>query len=122
MPWFFKMAHLGPLVGTRTWGGLVGIWGYPVLMDGGRVTAPREAIESLNRHFPVEDRGVSPTVRVWENPALVRKGIDPQLVKAVHLALNLLREHPLPHYHRERYRNYHLTVPNLIKRPVPKKK
>jgi tricorn protease len=112
LPWFFKMAHLGPLVGTRTWGGLVGIWGYPELMDGGHVTAPREAIEGLHGHFPVEDHGISPTVRVWENPALVRKGIDPQLVEAVHLALQYLKRHPLPHYHREKYRNYHLVIPH----------
>jgi tricorn protease len=113
LPWFFKMAHLGPLVGTRTWGGLVGIWGYPELMDGGRVTAPREAIEGLNGHFPVEDHGIAPTIRVWENPALVRKGIDPQLVEAVQLALRMLKEHPLQPYHRAPYRNYHLQVPEL---------
>jgi tricorn protease len=113
LPWFFKMAHLGPLVGTRTWGGLVGIWGYPPLMDGGSVTAPREAIEGLNGHFPVEDHGIAPTVRIWNNPALVRKGIDPQLVEAVHLALRMLREHPIPRYHREPYRNYHLQIPHV---------
>ena len=112
LPWFFKLAGLGPLVGTRTWGGLVGIWGYPELMDGGRVTAPREAIEGLHGHFPVEDHGISPTVRVPENPALVRKGIDSQLVEAVHLALRLLKEHPVPHDHREPYRNYHLVIPH----------
>jgi tricorn protease len=82
-------------------------------MDGGRVTAPREAIEGLNGHFPVEDHGIAPTVKIWNNPALVRKGIDPQLVEAVHLALRMLREHPIPRYHREPYRNYHLQIPHV---------
>ncbi|MHB1544541.1 MAG: S41 family peptidase [Gammaproteobacteria bacterium] len=112
LPWYFKMDHLGPLVGARTWGGLVGIGGYPVLMDGGRVTAPRWAVEGLHGHFPVEDHGITPTVPVFENPELMRKGQDPELDQAVAVALRLLKEHPLPHYHRAPYRNYHLHLPH----------
>ncbi len=112
LPWYFKMDHLGPLVGARTWGGLVGIGGYPVLMDGGRVTAPRWAVEGLNGHFPVEDHGIRPTVPVFQNPELMRKGGDPELDRAVAVALRLLKAHPAPHYHRAPYRNYHLHLPH----------
>lgn len=112
LPWYFKMDHLGPLVGSRTWGGLVGIGGYPTLMDGGHVTAPRWAVEGLNGHFPVEDHGITPTIPVFENPEAVRRGEDPQLDRAVAVALKLLKEHPLPHYHRAPYRNYHLKLPH----------
>ena len=112
LPWYFKMDHLGPLVGHRTWGGLVGIGGYPVLMDGGHVTAPRWAVEGLNGHFPVEDHGISPTVPVFQNPELMRKGLDPELDRAVAVALQLLREHPVPEVHRAPYRNYHLHLPH----------
>jgi tricorn protease len=48
LPWYFRDAKLGPLVGTRTWGGLVGIYDYPQLMDGGAVTAPRVAFYNRN--------------------------------------------------------------------------
>ncbi len=116
LPWYFKMEHLGPLVGTRTWGGLVGIGGYPELMDDGHVTAPRWAVEGLHGHFPVENHGIQPTVTVWQNPAKVRLGEDPQLDRAIAIALRLIREHPLPHPRRAPYRNYHLHLPRI---PAP---
>ncbi|MGH8318716.1 MAG: S41 family peptidase [Steroidobacteraceae bacterium] len=113
LPWLFKMDHVGTLVGERTWGGLVGIYGYPSLMDGGSITAPRIAVEGLDDTFPVENHGVSPNVAVWQNPELMRQGHDPQLERAVAVALEQLAAHPLPHYPRPPWRNYHPQLPPL---------
>jgi tricorn protease len=111
MPWLFKKAGLGPLVGVRTWGGLVGIGGYPRLMDGGDVMAPRIAIGGLNGHWEVEGHGVSPNIEVQQDPKLVREGHDPQLEAAVETAMRLLREHPLLHYQPPPYPNHHPVLP-----------
>lgn len=113
LPWYFKMDKIGPLVGEKTWGGLVGIGGYPSLMDGGMVTAPRIAVEGLNGTFPVENHGIEPDITVWQNPELVREGHDPQLEAAVNIALKDLKEHPLPKYEVPPYRNYHPHLPPL---------
>jgi tricorn protease len=118
LPWYFKMDHVGTLVGERTWGGLVGIGGYPQLMDGGSITAPRIAVEGLNGTFPVENHGVSPDVTVWQNPELVREGHDPQLERAVEIAMAELKEHPLPQYPRPPWRNYHPKLPPLPASPT----
>ena len=118
LPWFFKMDHVGTLVGERTWGGLVGIGGYPQLMDGGSITAPRIAVEGLDGTFPVENHGVSPDVTVWEDPGLVRQGHDPQLERAVAIALQQLEAHPLPQYQRPPWRNYHPKLPPLPQSPT----
>ena len=122
LPWYFKMDHVGTLVGERTWGGLVGIGGYPKLMDGGGITAPRVAVEGLNGHFPVENHGIAPDVTVWQNPKLVREGQDPQLERAVQIALQQLKAHPLPHYTHAPWRNYHPQLPPLpqpVASPAP---
>jgi len=111
MPWYFRKAGIGPLIGHRTWGGLVGIGGYPPLIDGGRVTAPRWAIYGLNGHWEVENHGIAPDIPVWQDPALVRKGHDPQLEKAVQVLLEKLKQHPLPHFPRPPYPNYHPALP-----------
>jgi tricorn protease len=113
LPWYFKMDHVGTLVGERTWGGLVGIYGYPPLMDGGLITSPRIAVEGLDGTFPVENHGVSPDVTVWQDPKLVRQGHDPQLERAVEIAVQQLDEHPLPHYERPPSLNYHPQLPPL---------
>ncbi|HVA27777.1 MAG TPA: PDZ domain-containing protein [Candidatus Baltobacteraceae bacterium] len=111
MPWLFKKAGLGPLVGVRTWGGLVGIGGYPPLMDGGGVMAPRVAIGGLHGHWEVEGHGITPNIEVQQDPKLVREGHDPQLEAAVATALRMLREHPLPHYAPPPYPNHHPVLP-----------
>ena len=111
MPWYFRKAGIGPLVGTRTWGGLVGIGGYPQLIDGGSVTAPRWAIYGLKGQWEVENHGISPDVEVELDPKLVREGHDPQLERAVQVVLDLLKEHPLPTYPKPPYPNYHDTLP-----------
>jgi len=107
MPWYFRKAGLGPLVGKNTWGGLVGIYGYPDLMDGGGVTAPRAALYGLNGEWEVENHGIAPDYDVELDPEIVRQGHDPQLEKAVEVVMQLLQEHPLPQYKRPAYPNYH---------------
>jgi len=79
LPWLFKRAGLGPVVGTRTWGGLVGIGGYPTLVDGGRITAPRFAIYGIHGEWEVENHGVAPDVELDQDPEAQRQGHDPQL-------------------------------------------
>jgi tricorn protease len=95
LPWLFKRAKLGPLVGKRTWGGLVGIGDYPRLIDGGGVTAPRGGLYSAEGKWEIENLGVAPDVEVEQDPELVRQGHDPQLEKAVQLALEALGKSPV---------------------------
>jgi len=107
MPWYFHRAGVGQLVGKKTWGGLVGIYGYPDLIDGGYVTAPRVAIYGLNGEWEVENHGIEPDVDVDLDPAAVRQGHDPQLEKAVAVVMQQLKEHPLQEYRKPAYPNYH---------------
>jgi tricorn protease len=108
LPWLFKQARLGPLVGKRTWGGLVGIGEIPVLMDGGEVTSPSVAFFSPKGQWEVENHGVDPDYEVEQDPKLVSEGHDPQLEKAVSLALEELKAHPpQPQPARPAYPNYH---------------
>lgn len=113
LPWYFRQAHLGPLVGVRTWGGLVGIGGYPDLMDGGRVTAPRWAIGELHGHWVVENHGIPPDVEVWQDPKLAREGHDLQLERAVAVAMQMLEKSPPPQYSPPPYPNHHPHLPPL---------
>jgi len=109
LPWMFKQDGVGPLVGTRTWGGLVGIYNYPPLMDGGRVTSPRVAIYGLHGQWEVENHGVAPDIEVENDPASVAAGHDPQLEKAVQVTMEALKkgtvvppDHPpYPNYHQQ---------------------
>jgi tricorn protease len=94
LPWMFRKEKLGPLVGKRTWGGLVGILGFPILMDGGRVTAPNLAIWVEDGGWVVENDGVAPDVEVEQWPAAVNAGKDPQLEKAIALVLEQLDKNP----------------------------
>ena len=112
LPWLFKRAKIGPLVGTRTWGGLVGIGGYPSLVDGGSVTAPRWGLYSAEGKWEVENKGVAPDVEVEQDPALVRQGHDPQLEKAVQLALDLLKTNPPPTFKRPPFPDYGPRLPH----------
>ena len=115
MPWYFRKAGVGPLVGERTWGGLVGIGGYPQLIDGGSITAPRWAIYGLQGQWEVENHGISPDVEVELDPKLVREGHDPQLERAVEVVLDLLKKNPLPSYPTPPYPNYHDTLPAPVR-------
>jgi tricorn protease len=107
MPWYFRKAGLGTLVGVKTWGGLVGIGGYPTLIDGGSVTAPRYAIYGLSGDWEVEGHGIAPDVEVEELPKDVAAGHDLQLEKAVAIVLEQLKEHPVPVPVVPPYPNYH---------------
>lgn len=111
LPWYFRKEHLGTLVGVRTWGGLVGIGGYPPLIDGGSVTAPRVAIGGLHGQWEVENHGIAPDIEVFQDPKLVREGHDPQLEAGVKRALELLREHPLPTYTHPPYPDHKPVLP-----------
>jgi len=91
MPFFFRERGVGPLIGKRTWGGLVGIGGTPRLMDGGSVTAPNFAIFSKEGKWIIENEGVSPDYTVEMTPQLVVNGSDPQLEKAVEVVLEKLK-------------------------------
>lgn len=96
IPWFFHHVGLGPLIGERTWGGEVGITGYPPLIDGGGVTAPSLAFFTTDGHWAIENEGVAPDIEVEMDPKVWREGHDPQLEKAVQIVLQELNEHPLP--------------------------
>jgi tricorn protease len=111
LPWYFRDAKIGPLVGTRTWGGLVGIYDYPTLMDGGSVTAPRVAFYNRNGDWDVENHGVAPDYDVEITPKDWASGHDPQLEKAVALVLDSLKKNPLPLAKRPSFPDYHHGQP-----------
>lgn len=96
IPWYFHHVGLGSLIGERTWGGEVGITGYPPLIDGGSVTAPSLAFFTTDGHWAIENEGVPPDIEVEMDPKAWREGHDPQLEKAVETELQELREHPMP--------------------------
>ncbi|MEJ2679792.1 MAG: S41 family peptidase, partial [Gemmatimonadota bacterium] len=93
-PWLFMHAGLGPLIGKRTWGGLIGISGVPPLVDGGAVTVPTFGIYSTDGKWVVENKGVSPDIEVEEDPSKLAQGIDPQLEAAITESLKQLQQHP----------------------------
>jgi tricorn protease len=94
LPWSFKKLGLGPLIGRRTWGGLVGILGYPDLMDGGSITSPNLAFWDENG-FGIENVGVPPDIEVDITPADYVAGRDPQLDKAIEVVMKELEAHPV---------------------------
>jgi len=96
LPYYFRKRGIGPLVGTTTWGGLVGVYDYPSLIDGGFVTAPRVAFYTVNGEWAVENEGVPPDIEVLQLPAKMRDGGDPQLERAIEEALRMLEQDPPP--------------------------
>jgi tricorn protease len=113
LPWLFKKNAVGPLVGTRTWGGLVGIGNYPALIDGGTVTAPRWAIYGTHGEWEVENQGIAPDIDVPDDPALERLGHDPQLERAVAVALEALARQPTPTFPKPAPPRYQSILPAL---------
>jgi tricorn protease len=107
MPWMFRQLKVGTLVGKRTWGGLVGIFGFPALIDGGRITAPNLAFYNLQGEWEIENWGVAPDIEVEQDPALVRQGRDPQLEKAVEVVLEELKKSPPVKHRKPAYPDYH---------------
>jgi tricorn protease len=107
LPWMFRQDKIGPLVGMKTWGGLVGIFGYPPLLDGGFVTAPRVAIYGLHGDWEVENKGIPPDIEVENDPASVAAGHDRQLEKAVEVTMEALKKNPVTIPDHPPYPNYH---------------
>ena len=93
LPYLFRQAKLGTLVGKTTWGGLVGVLGYPEMIDGGVVTAPNLAFFDENG-FGIENVGTPPDIEVEQWPKDVINGKDPQLEKAIQIVMEELKQHP----------------------------
>lgn len=93
-PYYFKKLGMGPLIGTRTWGGLIGVSGSPSLIDGGQVTVPTFRFVDTEGLWAVEGEGVAPDIEVVDRPDLVAQGQDPSLDRAVELLLEELAANP----------------------------
>lgn len=93
-PYYFRAAKVGKLIGTRTWGGVVGIGGFPRLMDGAVVTTPNFAFFESDKKWGIEGHGVEPDIEVLDDPALMQNDADPQLDAAVKLMMDELKAHP----------------------------
>jgi tricorn protease len=93
-PALFRQLGLGQLIGTRTWGGLVGISGNPGMIDGSSVTAPTFAYYEKDGTWGIEGHGVDPDIEVVDDPARLARGVDPQLDAAVKLMLEELQQRP----------------------------
>jgi tricorn protease len=108
MPWLFRKAGIGPLIGHRTWGGLVGHYTNPGdLIDGGFAGSPDLAFYSPDGKWEIENQGVTPDIEVELDPELWRQGHDAQLEKAVAVVTDLLAKNPPPPKKRPAYPNYH---------------
>lgn len=93
-PYYFKKAGLGPLVGLRTWGGLIGMTGSPALVDGGSVTVPTFGIYDTKGDWIIEGYGVDADIKVVDDPGVMAKGGDPQLDRAIEEVLKQLKKNP----------------------------
>ncbi len=102
-PFYFKSEKVGPLIGTRTWGGLIGISGVPGLVDGGSITVPTFAIFSTDGKWIIEGHGVDPDIVVDDDPAQQARGVDPQLEAGIAEVMRELTAKP----------------PIVAKRPAP---
>ena len=94
LPWMFRKAQLGPIIGTRTWGGLVGNLDIHPLMDGATVTAPNIAGWTPEDGWVIENEGVPPDIEVEESPQTMLAGRDPQLEKAIEVVMQALAANP----------------------------
>lgn len=93
-PYFFRKYGLGPLIGTRTWGGVRGIRGEWMLLDGGYITIPESAMYGLHSDWLIENHGVAPDTEVEDLPGELEAGHDAQLEAAVNYLLSKLQGHP----------------------------
>ncbi len=93
-PYYFRKKGLGKLIGTRTWGGLVGISGNARFVDGGSFSVPRFGIYNENSQWIIEGIGVYPDIEVVDRPEQLAKGIDPGIEKAVEVLLKELEKNP----------------------------
>ncbi len=107
MPFHFREVQLGPLVGKRTWGGLVGFFGpQEDLMDGGYVSTPSRGFWTPKGKWEIENYGVAPDMEVELDPKAVREGHDPELERTVALLLADLEQHPIPKHKKPAYPNF----------------
>src|SRR5262249_14175041 len=112
LPYMFRRSQIGPLIGKRTWGGLVGIGGTPQLMDGGAVTAPDFGFYTPEGKWEIEDQGVAPGIEVGMDPAAWRAGADPQLEIAAEVPPEECKKHPrAPQPKSPPFPNYHNGKP-----------
>ena len=93
-PYFFRKYGLGPLIGTRTWGGVRGIRGNWNLLDGGYITVPEDSLYGLDSKWVIENHGVSPDIEVETDPGQWMAGHDAQLEAAVNYLMQELKKHP----------------------------
>jgi len=93
-PHMFREAGLGPLIGKRSWGGVVGITNRGALIDGGTVYVPEFGTNRVSGEWVIEGYGVAPDIEVENDPGLVLQGRDPQLERAVDEVLKAMREEP----------------------------
>lgn len=94
LPWYFRQLGLGKIIGTRTWGGLIGISGAPALVDGGVLLPPTFRIMDTEGNWVVENEGVTPDIEVIDRPELIYKGQDPSIERAVLELMKDLKENP----------------------------
>ncbi len=106
LPWLFREAKIGTLVGKTTWGGLVGIYNYPQLIDGGTVTAPRVAFRNLKGELDIENKGIAPDIEVELDPKMWRQGRDVQLEKAVEVTMSEIKRSPVRNPVKGAFPNY----------------
>jgi tricorn protease len=93
-PYYFRKYGLGPLIGTRTWGGVRGIRGTWSLLDGGYITVPEDSLYGLNSEWVIENHGVDPDIEVETDPAQLLAGHDAQLEAAVNYLMKALAKNP----------------------------
>jgi tricorn protease len=94
-PFYFKKYNLGPLIGTRTWGGVRGIRGYWPLLDGGYITIPEFSIYGLDSQWVLENHGVAPDIEVDDLPGEVMAGKDAQLDRGIRHIMEQIKQHPM---------------------------
>ena len=93
-PFYFRQLGLGPVIGTRTWGGLIGLSGNPGFMDGGSLAVPTFRFINTDGEWDVENIGVAPDIEVVDRPELVAAGKDPSLERAIEILLEELKKNP----------------------------
>ncbi len=96
LPAEFQLKQMGPVIGTRTWGGLVGVSMFVSLVDGGSITAPDYRVYSTDGRWVIENEGVEPDITVDLDPAEMARGYDAQLMKAVDYLMKKIAEEPRP--------------------------
>jgi len=93
-PYYFRKLGLGPLIGTATWGGLIGVSGNPSLADGGQVSVPTFRFLTTDGFWAVEGIGVKPDIEVVDRPDALARGEDPSLDRAIEALLEELEKNP----------------------------